>query len=112
MLKIVEVPYQFRSRQYGESKLDSMALREFFLLLLDKWIGQYISIRFISFALIGGSGVLVHMSILTALFKFFNTSFVAAQAAATLTAVTTNFLLNNTLTYRHQRLTGVKLLFG
>ena len=112
VLKIVEVPYQFRSRQYGESKLDSMVLWEFFLLLLDKSIGRYIPVRFISFALIGGSGVLVHMSILTALFKLFNTSFVTAQAAATLTAITTNFLLNNTLTYRDQRLTGVKLLFG
>ena len=112
VLKIVEVPYQFRSRQYGESKLDLMVLWEFFLLLLDKSIGQYIPVRFISFALIGGSGVLVHMSILTALFKFFNTSFVTAQAAATLTAITTNFLLNNTLTYRDQRLKGVKLLFG
>ena len=46
------------------------------------------------------------------LFKLFNTSFVSAQAAATLTAITTNFLLNNTLTYRDRRLTGVKLLFG
>ena len=112
VLKIIEVPYQFRPGQYGESKLDSMVLWEFFLLLLDKSIGRYIPIRFISFALIGGSGVLVHMSILTMLFKLFNTSFVSAQAAATLTAITTNFLLNNTLTYRDRRLTGVKLLFG
>ena len=58
VLKIIEVPYQFRPRQYGESKLESMVLWEFFLLLLDKSIGRYIPIRFISFALIGGSGVL------------------------------------------------------
>ena len=89
-----------------------MVLWEFFLLLLDKSIGRYIPVRFISFALIGGSGVLLHVGILTLLFKFFNTSFVAAQTAATFTAITTNFLLNNALTYRDRRLNGVKLLFG
>jgi dolichol-phosphate mannosyltransferase len=112
VLKIIDVPYQFRSRQRGESKLDSMALWEFLLLLLDKSIGRYIPVRFISFALIGGSGVLLHVGILTLLFKFLNASFVAAQTAATFTAITTNFLLNNALTYRDQKLKGVKLWVG
>ena len=67
-LKIVDVPYEFRSRQHGKSKLDSMVVWEFFLLLLDKSVGRYIPVRFISFALIGSTGVLVHMSILTVLF--------------------------------------------
>jgi dolichol-phosphate mannosyltransferase len=111
-LKIVDVPYQFRPRQHGDSKLDSMVLWEFFLLLLDKSIGRYIPVRFISFALIGGGGVLVHLSVLTLLFKFFNTGFVAAQVAATFAAITSNFLLNNALTYRDQRLKGLRLLLG
>jgi dolichol-phosphate mannosyltransferase len=112
VLKIVDVPYQFRPRQCGESKLDTMVLWEFFLLLLDKSIGRYIPVRFISFALIGGSGVLLHVAVLALLFKFFNISFLAAQTAATFTAITSNFLLNNALTYCDQRLTGAKLLFG
>lgn len=112
VLKIIDVPYQFRSRQHGESKLDSLALWEFLLLLLDKSIGRYIPVRFISFALIGGSGVFLHVGILTLLFKFLNTSFAAAQTAATFTAITTNFLLNNALTYRDQKLKGVKLWVG
>jgi dolichol-phosphate mannosyltransferase len=111
-LKIVDVPYQFRARQLGESKLDSMILWEFFLLLLDKSIGRYIPVRFISFALIGATGVLLHVGVLTLLFKLFSTSFIAAQIAATFAAITTNFLLNNALTYRDQRLTGVKFLYG
>lgn len=111
-LKTVDVPYEFRSRQHGESKLDSMVLWEFFLLLLDKSIGRYIPVRFISFALIGGSGVIVHIGLLSLLFKYFNTSFIFAQASATFTAITTNFLLNNALTYRDQRLQGLKLLLG
>jgi dolichol-phosphate mannosyltransferase len=111
-LKVVDVPYQFRSRQRGESKLDSMTLWEFFLLLLDKTIGRFVPVRFISFALVGASGVLVHVGILALLFKLFGAGFVAAQIAATFCAITTNFLLNNALTYRDQRLTGLKMLYG
>ena len=108
----MDVPYQFRPRQHGESKLDTMVLWEFLLLLLDKSVGRYVPVRFVSFALIGGSGVLVHLSILTLLFKVFNSGFVIAQATATFAAITTSFLLNNALTYRDQRLKGGKLLIG
>ena len=111
-LKIVDVPYQFRLRQRGESKLDSMILWEFLLLLLDKSIGRFIPVRFISFALVGASGVFVHVGLLATLFKLLGIGFVDAEIAATLGAITTNYLLNNALTYRDQRLTGRKLLYG
>src|SRR5271169_4077550 len=112
VLKLVDVPYQFRSRQLGASKLDSMVLWQFLLLLLDKSIGRYVPIRFISFSLIGGSGVLVHILVLALLFKAVGTSFVADQTAATFTAITSNFFLNNALTYHDQRLKGINLLLG
>jgi dolichol-phosphate mannosyltransferase len=111
-LTVIDVPYQFRSRQCGESKLDVMALWEFFLLLLDKTIGRHIPVRFISFGLIGGSGVVVHLATLALLFKLLHTSFITAQAGATFAAITSNFLLNNLLTYRDQRLAGWRLLCG
>lgn len=112
VLKIVDVSYQFRARQRGESKLDSMILWEFLLLLLDKTVGRYIPVRFISFAIVGTSGVAVHVGMLTLLFKLFDTEFIVAQIAATFTAITTNFLFNNALTYRDQRLAGLRLLYG
>jgi dolichol-phosphate mannosyltransferase len=111
-LKVVEVPYTFRPRQRGESKLDSMVLWEYLLLILDKSVGRYLPVRFISFALVGATGVFVHLCILTALFKLCGTPFVVAETIATFTAITTNFILNNVLTYRDQRLRGLKLLFG
>jgi dolichol-phosphate mannosyltransferase len=89
-----------------------MVLWEFVLLLMDKSIGRYIPIRFISFALIGGTGVFIHIFVLSLLYKYVETSFFVAQAAATYTAITTNFLLNNALTYRDRRLQGMKLFLG
>jgi dolichol-phosphate mannosyltransferase len=106
------VPYEFRTRQFGESKLDSLVLWEYFQLLLDKAFGRYIPVRFISFALVGGFGVFVHFAVLTTLFKGFDASFMLSQAAATVVAISNNFFLNNALTYRDQRLKGRSLLLG
>lgn len=111
-LKAIEVPYTFRSRQHGASKLNSMVLWEYFLLVIDKSIGRYLPVRFVSFALVGGSGVLVHLCVLTVLFKLLSSPFLVAQTTATFIAITTNFILNNLLTYRDRRLRGSRLLLG
>jgi dolichol-phosphate mannosyltransferase len=111
-LKIVEVPYTFRPRQHGESKLDTLVLWEYVQLLLDKTFGHLIPIRFISFVLVGGSGVFVHFTILTAAFKALSLSFGTSQAVATFVATSSNFFLNNMLTYRDQRLKGRRLFIG
>ncbi|MBW6531646.1 glycosyltransferase family 2 protein [Sphingomonas sp. RRHST34] len=121
-LRVAEVPYTFRTRQHGESKLDSLVLWEYLQLLLDKMFGRYVPVRFISFAMVGGSGVFVHFLVLTIVLESLLTfgdgaahqgrSFAIAQGAATLVATTSNFLLNNLLTYRDQRLTGRRLWWG
>ncbi|MBB5686176.1 glycosyltransferase family 2 protein [Sphingobium boeckii] len=111
-LKVAEVPYVFRNRQFGESKLDSLVLWEYFQLLLDKMFGRYIPVRFLSFVLVGGFGVFVHFAVLTAMFKGFDTSFSEAQTVATIIAISNNFFLNNLLTYRDQRLRGRSMVMG
>jgi dolichol-phosphate mannosyltransferase len=111
-LNSADVPYQFRSRQHGESKLDVMVLWEFLLLLIDKSIGRFIPVRFVSFALVGSSGVFVHIAVLLLLFKILHVDFVIAQSGATLTAITSNFILNNIFTYRDQRLRRMKFFCG
>ena len=90
----------------GESKLDSQVLWDYGMLLLDKLIGRWVPVRFVSFMLVGGFGVLVHMSVLSGMLKLVGSSFVNAQIAATLVAMTANFVLNNVITYRDIRLKG------
>lgn len=109
---VKEVPYVFRSRHLGESKLDALVLWEYLLLLLDKTIGHVVPVRFISFALIGGVGVVVHFLILTLLFKGWSLGFAVAQSLATMFAISSNFFLNNVFTYRDRRLKGWALLGG
>jgi len=111
-LHFKEIPYSFRTRHAGESKLDGMVAWEYLMMLLDKSLGHYIPIRFIPFAFIGGVGVLVHMAVLWVVFLVMDKSFVAGQTAATLVAMTTNFFMNNLFTYRDRRLRGWGLLRG
>ncbi len=105
-----EIPYVFSRRQHGESKLDSLAIWEYLMLLLDKLFGRYVPVRFLSFAAIGGSGVVVHF--LTLYFALKAVEFPVAQALATVVAMTSNFVLNNMLTYRDRRLVGRRFLTG
>ena len=105
-----EIPYVFSQRQHGESKLDSLAIWEYLMLLLDKLFGRYVPVRFVSFAAIGGSGVVVHF--LTLYFALKAVEFPVAQALATVVAMTSNFVLNNMLTYRDRRLVGRRFLTG
>jgi dolichol-phosphate mannosyltransferase len=111
-LRFKELPYQFRTRRMGESKLDKRAKWDYGMLLLDKLIGHFVPVRFIAFALVGSIGVLVHLIVVTLLFKVVNVSFLPSQVLATLTAMTTNFALNNIFTYRDMRLTGWRWLRG
>jgi dolichol-phosphate mannosyltransferase len=111
-LRFVEVPYTFRERRTGESKVDSAVIWEYLLLLVDKKLGHIVPARFILFSLVGLSGVGVHLLTLAMAFKMLAIDFPVAQGVATLTAMTTNFALNNILTYRDMRLRGRRFLTG
>ena len=112
VLRCVELPYVFRPRLRGESKLDSMVLWEYAMLLIDKMTGGRLPARFVMFSLVGGSGVLVHFSVLSLCLGWGSIGFAAAQAAATIVAMTWNYLLNNWLTYRDRRLVGARWVRG
>lgn len=111
-LRLLELPYQFRGRCVGESKMDIRAAWDLLTLLLDKRIGNIMPIRFINFALVGALGVGVHLAVMSLLFALGNRPFVWTQCIAMLVAMTSNFTLNNILTYRDMRLRGWNWLYG
>jgi dolichol-phosphate mannosyltransferase len=111
-LRIEEIPYSFGSRLHGESKLDSMVALDFLGLVLAKLTGDVVTLRFLLFAMVGSLGLLVHLVTLFVALEVFNVPFPEAQACGALMAMTSNFLLNNFLTYRDQRLRGFGILRG
>jgi dolichol-phosphate mannosyltransferase len=106
-LRFKELPYSFRLRHAGESKLDSSTAWDYLMLLLDKLVGHVVPVRFIAFCIVGTAGVAVHFTVLSALFYVVQTDFLVQQAIATVSTMTFNFALNNVLTYRDKRLRGV-----
>jgi dolichol-phosphate mannosyltransferase len=111
-LRVRELPYEFRERQRGESKLDTLVAWEYMMLIADKLIGHIVPVRFALFALVGGIGLLIHMSVLWFGLTVAGATFNPAQASATIVAMTTNFFLNNLFTYRDRRLRGLAVLRG
>lgn len=111
-LRVREIPATFSERVAGESKLDALVMIQFGGLLLDKICGGLLPLRFISFALVGAIGVLIHLAILAGLRKTTGLSFEVEQIIATIVAMVFNFKLNNSITYRDQRLRGPRLWRG
>jgi dolichol-phosphate mannosyltransferase len=111
-LRIREIPYAFGSRLHGESKLDSMVALDFLGLVLAKLTHDIVSLRFLLFAMVGSIGLFVHFAALFIALEALDVPFAEAQGAAALCAMTSNFILNNFLTYRDQRLKGLAILRG
>jgi dolichol-phosphate mannosyltransferase len=109
--RIREFPYAFAERQSGASKMDGRIVIEYLGLILTKLTGDILPQRFLMFGLVGLSGVAVHMAVLYA-GKAAGLAFIASQTLAAVTAMTSNYLINNTVTYRDRRLRGMKLVTG
>ena len=110
-LRIVELAYAFGERASGESKLDRRIMAEYLGLILTKATGNLVPPRALMFFLVGASGLVVHLTILGALLGA-GVVFAAAQAIAAIVAMTSNFLINNAVTYRDRRLHGLALVVG
>ena len=107
-LRVRELPFRFRPRVAGDSKLDVLVLFQFASLLLDKLAHGLIPTRFIAFMLVGLVGVGVNAAALDAI-RSTGLAFGYAQTIATAIAIAVNFWLNNTITYRTHRLRGAAL---
>ena len=110
--KIKEIPFVFKERQYGQSKMDSAVTLEYFGLILARLTGGAISIRFVLFLFVGLTGILVQLLMVGIFLNVMFLSFFYSQILAVILAMTSNFFLNNILTYRDQSLSGKYILFG
>lgn len=110
-LRIAEIPYSFRGRESGESKLDARVALDFVGLTVGKLTANAISGRFVLFCLVGLTGVALHLVLLRVGITG-GLPFEVAQTLSTTLVIAWNFMLNNALTYRDQRLVGWQFLNG
>lgn len=107
-----EVGFTFRERHLGESKMDAAVTLEFLGLILARLTGGLISIRFILFGFVGLSGVFVQLFGVKLALLLLTQNFLWAQIFGVSLAITSNFILNNLVTYRDMALKGMAFWRG
>ena len=112
--KVSEVPFRFRQRVAGESKLDRKVMYDFFLFFMEKWIGRFAPIpgTWLSTALIAGLGVLSHLALVIPAVSLFGLPFVPAQLAAAILSVLVIFSANNWVSRSDSVLKGARFWQG
>ena len=111
-LRIREVPYIFRLRTTGDSKLNATVVFDYVGMIVEKRSFGWIPFRFVLFAFTGLLGVAVNMLVLYLLTRLDRLDFTQSQEAAVLAAMTFNFFLDNNFTYSDRRLRGRSALSG
>lgn len=107
-----EVAMRMRARGEGRSKLDARVMADLAALVVDKRSGGIIPARFVLFGFVGASGIIVQVGVFAALKRFGVAVPEIAQAVAILIAMTSNYVLNNMLTFRDRRLSGQGFVRG
>jgi len=111
-LAVHEVPLIFKERRFGNSKLDIAIVWDFLISIIHNLTLRLLPRRAISFGLVGISGVFVQLFITSFLVEIFLIDFYNALPFAVVSAATSNFLINNQLTFRSDRLKNEALLIG
>ena len=104
----VEVPFTFRIRSGGQSKLNARQQVDYLkhVSSLMKRKGELG--RFLKFCLVGLSGVLVNMGLLWLLTEFAGLFYLLSAAVSIETSIISNFILNDYFTFRDRRLPTAK----
>ncbi|HYW48926.1 MAG TPA: glycosyltransferase family 2 protein [Bryobacteraceae bacterium] len=110
-VRIGEVPYQFRQRLHGRSKLDILVSLEYLELLADKLVGDFVPASYVVFGLAGSVGILAHLAFVQ-LLRMRGMALSRAQLVSSVLVIGINFVLNNKLTFRRARLSGWNFAMG
>jgi len=110
--RVIEVPYVFQDRKYGESKLTNKVMREYvahlFSLIFTK---NSLFRQFFKFCVVGAIGTIINLAILYSLVEWLFVWYILAAAIAFGVAVTSNYILNKIWTF-HYKTTSASVFFG
>ena len=111
-LTVIEIPLVFGLREFGQSKLDLAVIWDFLISLIHNFFGRIIPRRAFSFALVGLIGVFVQMFVIYFLLAMTDFDFEKILPIGVILAATSNYIINNILTFRSNKLSGKNFYFG
>ena len=110
-IEIREIGYTFKNRVAGESKMSFLTAFELFGLVLSQILKGRVSIRFILFCMVGLSGIFVQL-LITGLAMLLINQFPTSQTLGIFAAMTSNYFLNNAITFQERKLKSIDLIRG
>ena len=111
-LKVGEIPLSFQPRKDGYSKLDIAVIWDFCVSLAHTFLNRSVPRKAISFGFVGSTGVFVQLICFYTLEMFSGLNFEFSLPIAVILAASSNFFINNWLTFRSKRLKNKKLILG
>ena len=110
--KVFEIPFIFKERMHGNSKLDLPVVWDFLISLIHSFSGRIIPRKAVSFALVGSTGVFIQLLTIYFLLAITKFNFETVLPVGVIIAASSNFIINNTLTFRSNKLLGKKFYVG
>lgn len=110
--RLEEVPYTFRTRAAGRSKLSAKWVFRYLKQLWRLSSSRYISARFLKFAIVGASGTAINLCAFLLFARLLGLRDWRISALATLLANLTNYVFNNAWTFGDRVHRGWSLLRG
>jgi dolichol-phosphate mannosyltransferase len=110
---VMEIPYTFRPRTAGESKLSGKVVLQY---VRQVWqlcgTSRHLPVRFFKFAVVGGIGIFINLAAMALLLELTHLRDWRASAIASLAANAQNYILNNSWTYADRPHRGLRKLEG
>ncbi len=103
---VAEVPYTFRLRSRGKSKLSARQQIEYLKHIYSLMRRSGELIRFVKFCLVGASGILVNEGLLWLLTELGGLVYLLSSVISIESSIISNFLLNDFFTFRDRRSPG------
>lgn len=109
--KIAEVPFHFKDRIVGQSKIGPEYIKNTLLYLIKVRFKELTAHRIVRFAMVGAFGALVQLTALQLWRMIFTTSetFVVASFLSIETAVISNFIWSNLWTFKDRKLSAAQI---
>jgi len=104
--KITEVPFQFKDRVVGSSKIGPEYIKNTLIYLMKVRIKEILEMRVVKFAIVGAFGAIVQLVSLQLWRTLFSSekNFVIANFLSIETAVVSNFIWSNLWTFKDRKL--------
>ena len=103
-LNFDEIPLTFQRRDFGKSKFNYAVVWDFLMSLIHSYLGRVIPRKAVSFAAVGSFGVLVQLTMTYLLLMLTNLDFEIVLPIAVVFAASSNYVINNFLTFRSNSL--------